>query len=86
MSRGAGITRDGLRISIATPKRLTFVIGGKKAVHQTVPAYTVGQALKALDVTLGKHDVVRPGLHHELDDGRQGRPRPDPHRPQARRR
>jgi resuscitation-promoting factor RpfB len=69
VSRGAGITRDGLRISIATPKRLTFVIGGHRAVHKTVPAYTVGQALKALDVKLGKHDVVHPGLHHQLSAG-----------------
>ena len=28
VSRGAGITRGGLRIAVATPKRLTFVIGG----------------------------------------------------------
>jgi resuscitation-promoting factor RpfB len=69
VSRGAGITRDGLRISIATPKRLTFVIGGKKAIHRTVPAYTVGQALKALDLKLGRHDVVHPGLRHELRAG-----------------
>jgi uncharacterized protein YabE (DUF348 family) len=69
VSRGADITRQGLRISIATPKRLTFVIGGKKAVRQTVPAYTVAQALKALDVKVGKHDVVRPGLHHSLSAG-----------------
>jgi uncharacterized protein YabE (DUF348 family) len=69
VSRGADITRDGLRISIATPKRLTFVIGGKRAEHRTVPAYTVAQALQALDVKLGKHDVVRPGLNHELQAG-----------------
>ena len=69
VSRGADITRDGLRISIATPKRLTFVIGGKKAERHTIPAYTVGQALKALDLKVGKHDVVRPGLHHTLQAG-----------------
>jgi uncharacterized protein YabE (DUF348 family) len=69
VSRGADITRDGLRISIATPKRLTFVIGGKKAVHRTVPAYTVAQALKALNVELGKDDVVHPGLHQALTKG-----------------
>jgi uncharacterized protein YabE (DUF348 family) len=69
VSRGADITRGGLRISVATPKRLTFVIGGRKAVHHTVPAYTVAQALKALDVKLGKHDLVRPGLHHQLTAG-----------------
>jgi uncharacterized protein YabE (DUF348 family) len=69
VSRGAGITRDGLRITVATPKALTVVIGGKHAVHQDVPAVTVAQALKALHVTLGKHDIVRPGLHHQLGDG-----------------
>ena len=69
VSRGAGITRNGLRISIATPKRLTFVIGGKKPMHRTVPAYTVGQALKALNLKLGKDDVVHPGLHHALNKG-----------------
>ena len=69
VSRGAGITRDGLRITVATPKRLTFVIGGRKAVHRTVPAYTVGQALRAMHLELGKHDVVKPGLHHALEAG-----------------
>jgi uncharacterized protein YabE (DUF348 family) len=69
VSRGAGITRDGLRITVATPKRLTVVIGGKHPVHQNIPAVTVEQALKALHVTLGTHDIVRPGLHHVLGDG-----------------
>jgi uncharacterized protein YabE (DUF348 family) len=69
VGRGAGITRNGLRISIVTPRRLTFVIGGKKAVHRTVPAYTVRQALAALDVKLHKRDVVHPGLGHTLRQG-----------------
>jgi uncharacterized protein YabE (DUF348 family) len=69
VSRGAGITRDGLRISVATPKRLTFVIGGHVALHRTVPVVTVAQALKAMDVHLGKHDVVHPGLHRSLTNG-----------------
>jgi uncharacterized protein YabE (DUF348 family) len=69
VSRGAEITRDGVRITIATPKRLTFVIGGKRAVHRTVPAYTVAQALKELNVKVGRHDVVRPGLHQEVTAG-----------------
>ena len=54
---------------MVTPKKLTVVLGGRHAVHQTVSAVTVGQALKALHVTLGRHDVVRPGLHHVLGDG-----------------
>jgi uncharacterized protein YabE (DUF348 family) len=69
VSRGADISRGGLRIAIAMPKRLTFVIGGKKAVHRTVVVSTVAQALTALHLKLGRHDVVRPGLHHELSAG-----------------
>ena len=69
VSRGADITRGGLRISILTPQRLTFVIGGRHAVHKALPVRTVAQALAALDVKLGKHDVVRPGLHHALTQG-----------------
>jgi uncharacterized protein YabE (DUF348 family) len=69
VSRGAGITRDGLRITVATPKKLTVVLGGKHPLHKTITAVTVNQALQALHVTLGKHDVVRPGLRHVLGDG-----------------
>ncbi|MBO0845262.1 MAG: transglycosylase family protein [Nocardioides sp.] len=69
VSRGAGITRDGLRITVTTPKSLVFVIGGKKAVHKTEPVMTVAQALKQMHVKLGKDDVVRPGLHHQVSDG-----------------
>ncbi|MGA8248426.1 MAG: transglycosylase family protein [Nocardioides sp.] len=69
VSRGAGITRDGLRITVATPKRLTVVVGGRRPVHRTVPAIDVRQALKALHVHVGRHDVVRPGLHHRIGDG-----------------
>ena len=54
---------------MATPKKLTVVIGGKHAVHTTVPAVTVRQALAALHVQVGKHDVVHPGLRHVLGDG-----------------
>lgn len=69
VSRGAGITRDGLRIAVATPKKLTVVLGRRHAVHRTVSAMDVGQALEALHVHVGKHDVVRPGRHHLISDG-----------------
>jgi resuscitation-promoting factor RpfB len=69
VSRGADITRGGLRISIWTPRRLTFVIGGRHAIHKTLPVHTVAQALAALDVNLGKHDVVRPGLRSAVTRG-----------------
>jgi uncharacterized protein YabE (DUF348 family) len=67
VSRGAGITRDGLRITVATPRRLTFVIGGHRAVHKTVPAYTVAQALKEMPLTLGTHHVLHAGDKVVLD-------------------
>jgi uncharacterized protein YabE (DUF348 family) len=69
VSRGAGITRDGLRITVATPKSLTVVLGGKHPLHRAIPALTVRQALEALHVTLGKHDTVHPRLGHVLSDG-----------------
>ncbi len=69
VSRGAGITRDGLRITVATPKTLTVVVGGRHPLHRAIPALTVRQALAALHVTPGKHDVVHPGLGHVLADG-----------------
>jgi uncharacterized protein YabE (DUF348 family) len=69
VSRGAGITRDGLRIIVAKSKKLTVVIGGTHPRHPTIAAVTVEQALKALHVRLGKHDVVHPGRHHVLSAG-----------------
>jgi resuscitation-promoting factor RpfB len=62
VSRGAGITRNGLRISVSTPKRLVFVIGGHHAVHRTIAATTAGEALARYGVNLHRHDRVRPGL------------------------
>ncbi len=69
VSRGAGITRNGLRITVATPKKVSVVVGGNHAIHRTVPALTVGGALKALHIKVGKHDVVHPGLHHRIGNG-----------------
>jgi resuscitation-promoting factor RpfB len=69
VSRGAGITRDGLRITVATPKNLVFVIGGKHAVHRTVAATTVAGALQAYGVAVHPHDRVEPGAQHVLHDG-----------------
>ena len=86
VSRGAGITRDGLRITVATPKKLTLVIGGKHAVHQTIPAMTVGRRSKALGVTLGKHDTRPSRAAARARRRRQGRPDPRPGREEARQR
>ncbi|MFZ2016780.1 MAG: transglycosylase family protein [Nocardioides sp.] len=69
VSRGAGITRDGLRIDVATPKHLVLVIGRHHAVHRTIAATTAGEALARYGVNLHRHDRVRPGLQHVLHDG-----------------
>jgi len=44
-SRGSEISRSGMRLTIATPKRVTFAVGAAKPVTRTVAALTVGQAL-----------------------------------------
>ena len=69
VSRGAGITRDGLRISVSTPKHLVLVIGGHHAVHTTVAATTAAEALARYGVDIHRHDRVRPGLQHVLHNG-----------------
>jgi uncharacterized protein YabE (DUF348 family) len=69
VSRGAGITRDGLRISVSTPKRLVLVIGGHDPVHRTIAATTAGEALARYGVDLHRHDRVRPGAQHVLHEG-----------------
>jgi uncharacterized protein YabE (DUF348 family) len=69
VSRGAGITRDGLRIDVATPKKLVLVIGRRHAVHRTVAATTAGEALARYGVKVHRHDRVRPGLQHVVHEG-----------------
>src|SRR5688572_20351361 len=45
-SRGATIDRDGMSLSVVTPKRLTMVVAGRKLRKKDVPALTVRQALQ----------------------------------------
>ena len=69
VSRGAGITRDGMSLTIATPKKLTLAIAGEKPVKRNVAALTVAQALRMHDVKVDRDDIVKPGLGRLLDDG-----------------
>ena len=69
VSRGAGITRDGMSLTIATPKKLTLAIAGTKPVKRNVAALTVAQALKMQKVKVDRDDIVKPGLGRVLDDG-----------------
>jgi uncharacterized protein YabE (DUF348 family) len=68
-SRGAGISRNGMTLTVATPKRITFAVGARKPVTTKVAALTVAQALRMRDVKVDKNDEVRPRLGRILDKG-----------------
>lgn len=68
-SRSAEIGRDGMTLEVVTPKKVTVVLGGKKAQKKTVTALTVQEALKELGVKLEKRDSVRPKAGKKLQDG-----------------
>ncbi|QGA08964.1 DUF348 domain-containing protein [Nocardioides sp. dk884] len=68
-SRGALISRDGLELDVVTPKKLTFAIGARKPVTKQVTVLTVREALAAMDVKVGKLDIVKPGLKTKVEDG-----------------
>jgi uncharacterized protein YabE (DUF348 family) len=69
VSRSAEISRQGLDLEVVTPKTLKVKDGAKKVRTVTVPALTVSEALKSLDIDLGKLDEVRPGRGATLEDG-----------------
>lgn len=68
-SRSAGIGRDGLVLSVVTPKSLVVKIAGQPARHLTLVALTVAQALKQLGVHVDASDRTSPGLGATLTDG-----------------
>jgi uncharacterized protein YabE (DUF348 family) len=68
-SRGSDINREGLALTITTPKRLVLKIAGGKAQHRKIAAYTVGDLLKRLHVKYDSNDQIRPGVHHVLHAG-----------------
>jgi uncharacterized protein YabE (DUF348 family) len=68
-SRGGSVDREGMTLSVVTPKTLKVKLAGKKMVKKTVTALTVEEALEELGVTLGKHDQTKPAPAHELEDG-----------------
>jgi uncharacterized protein YabE (DUF348 family) len=68
VSRSQGIGRDGLSLTITTPKDLTVVADGK-TVKRTVTAATVGEALETLKLKLGSKDQVSPKVDAVVADG-----------------
>jgi len=68
-SRSAGIGREGMALEVVTPKKLQLQIAGKKPVKKELTALTTKDALKEMHVKVGKHDIVKPSLGKELEDG-----------------
>ena len=68
-SRGLAIGRGGLELKVVTPKKLTFVVAGKKPVTKVVRALTVNSALRQMGVKVREHDRTVPGRKRELSDG-----------------
>ncbi len=69
VSRGGGIDRDGMRLAVVTPKKLTLKIGARKPVTRTVTALTVEDALVELGVKVSKRDRMTPRRSHQVNDG-----------------
>ena len=68
VSRSQTIGRQGLTVSIVTPKAVTVVVDGK-TTKKTIAAATVGEALTQLGVRVGKADKVNPPVTTRLTSG-----------------
>ena len=68
VSRSADIGREGIELSIRTPKNVVIADGGDE-LALVVTATTVQEALDAAGVSLGEKDVVAPELEAAVADG-----------------
>jgi uncharacterized protein YabE (DUF348 family) len=68
VSRSQTIGRQGLALSIVTPKPVSVTVDGK-TISRTVVAATAGEALKQLGVSLGTSDRVTPAAATPLAPG-----------------
>ncbi|KRF47125.1 resuscitation-promoting factor [Terrabacter sp. Soil810] len=68
VSRSQTIGRQGLAVSVVTPKAVTVTVDGKTTT-KTIAAATVGEALTQLGVRLGKVDKVNPPVTTRLTSG-----------------
>jgi len=67
-SRSQTLGREGLSLTVATPKALTVRVDGKNLTG-TATGLTVKDALNELKVSVDKDDRVKPGLSAALSDG-----------------
>nr|WP_304505769.1 resuscitation-promoting factor [Corynebacterium sp. TAE3-ERU12] len=65
---GQRIPADGITLSITTAKDITFIDKGK-ARKISISAATVGDVLKARNITLGEEDSVTPKASTKVTDG-----------------
>ena len=70
-SRGAEISRDGLRLSVVTPKIVKIKVGNGQFKKERLTALTVEDVLNELDVDFDKHDQVKPALDTEIAEGQK---------------
>ena len=68
-SRSSDIDRQGMALSITTPKKFTVILGSAQARKVTLPAATVKDALEQLDATYDANDIVKPGLTAPVKKG-----------------
>ncbi len=69
MSRDAVISRSGTRLEVTTPKTLRVKVGKQRVTKRKITALTVAEVLDELDVKVSKHDVIRPRLGADVEDG-----------------
>jgi resuscitation-promoting factor RpfB len=68
-SRSTFISREGLRLVVRTPKRVTVKNGAAHPRKVTTTVVTVAQALRDLHIRLDHNDIVSPARSTRLDDG-----------------
>jgi len=65
-SRGATLSREGMTLTVATPKTFTIKVGNRPAAVHKVPALTVEDLLRKLNVTYDADDEIKPALNKIL--------------------
>jgi resuscitation-promoting factor RpfB len=68
-SRSTFISRQGLRLTVHTPKRVMVKNGAARPRRVTTTGVTVAQALRDLHIRLDHNDVVSPVRSARIDDG-----------------
>ena len=70
-SRSASIDREGMALTITTPKAVTVKLGRAKAHKVVVAAANVRDLLDKVGATYDGNDIVKPGLDKTVTDGQR---------------